>query len=84
MLNGEFPPHWNDLVAQNSESTTDENINISNIWADQDLSHEGDQDNIDPNLVLTRSFHKTPSLNLKSISFDKQLYDSAVNPQSKN
>ena len=35
------------------------------------MSHEGYQINLDTNLVLTRSFNKTPELPLKPINFDK-------------
>ena len=59
MQSGEVPPHWADLVANHSESATDTNIDVANTWAAEDFACEGDQDQIDPNLVLTRSF-KTP------------------------
>ena len=31
--NGEIPPHWTDLVKQNSESATDVTIDLTNTWA---------------------------------------------------
>ena len=48
MLNGEVPPHWNELVIHSSESVTDENIDIANTWVTEDMNYEGDQFNLDP------------------------------------
>ena len=42
MLNREVPPQWNELLAHSSESTTDQNIDIDNTWAPDEISHEGD------------------------------------------
>ena len=60
MQKGEVPPHWSDLVAKHSKYATDENIDVANIWVAKDLTHEGNQDDIDPNLVLTRYFSGHP------------------------
>ena len=53
MKNGEIPPHWTDLVKYNSESATDDTINLANTWAAGTSDCEVDQ--VDPNLALTRS-----------------------------
>ena len=54
MKNGEIPPHWTALVKYNSESATDDTIDLANTWAAGTSDCEGDQ--VDPNLALTRSF----------------------------
>ena len=71
MLNGEVPPHWDELVIHSTESATDQNIYIANTWATEEMSHEGYQINLDPNLIPAKSFKKTLELTPKSINFDK-------------
>ena len=83
MLSGEVPPHWNALVTHSSESTTDEIINIANTLATEDMNYKGDQVNLDPNLVLTRSFRNTPDLIPKPINFDKEPDTPVDNDQNK-
>ena len=59
MYRDEVPTHWVELVANNNESTIDTNIGVANTWADDDFTRKEVQNDIDLNLVLTRSF-KTP------------------------
>ena len=47
------------------------------------MNYEGNQDNIDPNLVLIRSFKNTPDLVPKPITFDKEPDTSIDNDQNK-
>ena len=66
MKNGEIPSHWEELVNSNSESVTDEKINLANTWAES-LSSEMTENTPfeeDMNLQLTRSFDPSKLLNL--------------------
>ena len=54
MNHGEIPSYCLDLSAKNCESITYDNLDIANTWANNTSDCEGDQ--VDPNLVLTRSF----------------------------
>ena len=83
MLNGEIPPHWNASVTHSSEQVTDESIDIASTWATEDMNYEGYQSNLDPNLVLTRSFRKNPDLTPKPINFDKEPDTPIDNNQNK-
>ena len=51
MKYGEIPPHWTDLVEQNSESATDLTIDLANTWTAETSDCDGDH--IDPNLALS-------------------------------
>ena len=52
---GEVPPHWKDLVANSSESVTNEKFELANIWAAEDNEDTPD-DKEDISLSISRSF----------------------------
>ena len=71
MKNGEISPHWLNIVTNNCESATDENVDLANTWATDESYCEGDQ--IDPNLILNRSFisYKPVPTTSKVVSFEE-------------
>ena len=52
---GEIPPHWKDLVANLSESVTNEKFELANIWAatEGEGNDSGNTDNM--SLFMSRS-----------------------------
>ena len=50
MRTGEIPDHWSKLVEDNSESTTDKQFELANIWAQEAIEED------DTSLILTKSY----------------------------
>ena len=67
--NGEIPPYWLDLVDNSSESSTYTNVDLTNTWAVDVSDCGGDQ--IDPKLVLTRSFPSSKPPLTKLVSYEE-------------
>ena len=72
MKNGEISPHWEELVCNISESVTDKTIDFVDTWAAETSENEGKQ--IDPNLVLTRSFKWDTYNNILSGTPSKKIF----------
>lgn len=41
MRTGEIPDHWKELVENNSESSTNESIDLAHTWAEEEMESDG-------------------------------------------
>ena len=59
---GEIPPHWKDLVANLSESVTNEKFELANIWAATEDKEKDSGETDDMFLFMSRSLIQFPKM----------------------